>query len=266
MSDETVDTVQRRVLGPQLRAWLTFIVAFVVGFAITVVLWTIGSGRDVQAILGLATLVGILATATGTVVLALKTSDLASATEQMATAALQEAGATARSVELPREELEAVKTQANSPKNSSAWPARSSMRPVVQIVPSSRQMPVSPYPTEIMGNVNYVAGREPAYDIEVWGRGWASFSGGKIAAILAPPGRYSFTISTDEALGPLSAEALARWPFPDVQQLPDLAENESWVGVTWKTHDGYWGHQLNHLPAGKPREYHPPVLEPGPQP
>ncbi len=53
MADEAVDSFQRRVLGLQLRAWLTFIVAFVVGFAITAVLWTIVAGRDVQTMLTL---------------------------------------------------------------------------------------------------------------------------------------------------------------------------------------------------------------------
>ncbi len=48
MADETAGSFRRRVLGFQLRDWLTFILAFVVGFAISAVLWTIVAGRDVQ--------------------------------------------------------------------------------------------------------------------------------------------------------------------------------------------------------------------------
>lgn len=85
MSEEAIASSRRRVLRPQLRIWLiavaAFVVAFVVGFAIGAALSAIVSGRDVQAITGLVTLVGILATATGTVVLALKTSDLGLGTQ-----------------------------------------------------------------------------------------------------------------------------------------------------------------------------------------
>lgn len=35
------------------------------------------------------------------------------------------------------------------------------------------------HPTEIMGGVKYVSGRQPAYDIEVWGRTWAGYSGAR---------------------------------------------------------------------------------------
>ena len=51
MSDETVDSFRRRMLGLPLRVWLPFIVAFVVGFALTAVLWPIVSGKDVQTVL-----------------------------------------------------------------------------------------------------------------------------------------------------------------------------------------------------------------------
>ena len=273
MSDETVDSYQRRVLGLQLRIWLIAVVAFIVGFAITAVLLAVVMRSRLDwgwngwpSVLGLATLAGILATATGTVVLAWKTSDLASATEQMATAALQEAEITVRSVELQREELEAVKTQAKLTEEQLRLAreqfeaARSADRAKLQVDAGFAR------PTEIMGGVKYMSGREPAYDIEVWGRSWAGYSGGKIPAVLTPQGQFGFTISSDEALGPLSEEAMARWPFPDVRELPALVENESWVGVTWRTHDDYRGHQINHVPPGQPREYQSPVLEPGSPP
>ncbi len=52
MADETAGSFRRRVLGLPLRVWLIFIVAFVIGFVITAVLWSIVAGRDVVAIVG----------------------------------------------------------------------------------------------------------------------------------------------------------------------------------------------------------------------
>jgi hypothetical protein len=113
---------------------------------------------------------------------------------------------------------------------------------------------------EIAGNINYVAGSEPAYNIEVWGRSDAGYSGGKVPAVLTPHGRFSFVIPQEQSLGPLDAETSQRWPFADVSELPALATGESWVGVTWSTHDGFRGRQLYHQRPGEPRDYQPPYL------
>ena len=262
MSEEA--SFQPRVRGLQVRIWLTNLIIFIIGVLIGLAAWVVSGRLQINwdwsgwaTLLGLATLVGILATAIGTVA-------LASSTQVMAESAQRQAKSTSDSVALQREELEVVKGQLELTRQQLRLAreefnaARSADRAKLQVDAGFAQ------PTAIMGAVKYVAGREAAYDIEVWGRSWAGYSGGKIPAVLTPQGQYGFTISSDEALGPLDEEAMARWPFPDVLELPPLAENESWVGVTWRTHDDYRGRQLNHVPPGQQREYHPPVLEPGP--
>lgn len=202
-------------------------------------------------IIALATLGGILLTAIGTLALAVSTRRLAGSTEQ-------QARSTSDSVDLQRRELQAVEEQLRLAREEFNA-ARDADRAKLQIDAGFA------LPTQIMGSVKYMSGREPAYDIEVWGRSWAGYSGGKIAGIMSPQGRYGVVVTAEEnPCGPLSDEDRARWPFPETEWQHLLAENESWVGVTWRTHDGYRGRQLYHQPPGKPREYHGPVLEPGP--
>jgi len=107
------------------------------------------------------------------------------------------------------------------------------------------------------GEVRYIHGSEPAYDIEVWIKTRTQSFGGRAGTILTPS-----TASWKFMLDGIPDEMFNRWPIPEAHKAPVLEKRELWAGVTWRSPDGTRGSRRYKQLADLTRDENPEVMEP----
>ena len=75
-----------------------------------------------------------------------------------------------------------------------------------------------------------LARSEPAHEVHVWARTPGNYYHGDAGTLTASQSTFSF----QHGVPHLENVGDSDWPFPSVIPLGDLAENESWIGATWK--------------------------------
>jgi hypothetical protein len=109
----------------------------------------------------------------------------------------------------------------------------------------------------VSGQVRYIAGTEPAYDVEVWIK-TRTQSFGTAATSILTPSAPNFTFVLDG----IPDEMFKRWPFPEAHKAPVLEGKELWAGVTWRSADGTKGQRrYKQLESGS-REENAMLMEP----
>jgi len=180
-----------------------------------------------------------VAIATGTFVLAVGTVILAWSTR--------------KGVALQERELRAVEAQLLLAKDQFAA-AQASARPQLEIDVVIED-PGEPNP--ISGQVRYIAGAEPAYDVEVWIKTRTQSFGQRLNSILTPSVPSSIFF-----LNGIPDEMFKRWPFPEAHKAPVLQGNELWAGVTWRSADGTRGSRRYKQLEDRTRDENPDLMEP----
>jgi hypothetical protein len=166
------------------------------------------------------------------------------------------AWSTRRGVQLQERELKVVEEQLRVATEQFAA-SQSAARPQLEIDVSLERAMNSPWP--VSGQVRYINGSEPAYDVEIWVKTRTQSFGGSAGTILTPSApTHTF------ALSGIPDELFKRWPFPEAHKAPVLQGDELWAGVTWRSADGTKGQRRYKRLENGARDENPMHMEPFP--